>query len=324
MRSGVLVAAVMLTTLFAGCSDDGDVPEPTDGPIDCGDPGFADEPACRGDASIAGVVTDAAIKPLADVMVSVTVTGQGTLYTNTTAKGSFAFSGLAPGTYFVEASKLGYSTTQVAVEVVAGVEPKVTKILLQADTKSMPYYQAYQFQGYFECSFTGGVPGVGSVGYNACSAPNNVCAPDPATGDCVYDSGNVTQDNFGAFYSLDKVPTFVQSEMHWDSTQAAGNTLDLLHSYPDTSCEPFYCDYTATGTSPLVLRNNAAEIETARWGANETQLFVRAFSSQSSESQGTAGAVLEQSFTIYTHVFYGYLPPEGWTFGEDGDPPAPR
>ncbi|MEA3165369.1 MAG: hypothetical protein QOJ26_213, partial [Thermoplasmata archaeon] len=26
---------------------------------------------------------------------------------------------------------------------------------------------------------------------------------------------------------------------------------------------------------------------------------------------------------VYTHIFYGYAPPEAWQFSVDGDPPAP-
>jgi hypothetical protein len=39
---------------------------------------------------------------------------------------------------------------------------------------------------------------------------------------------------------------------------------------------------------------------------------------------GGIGIVLEQRVTVYTHVFYGHLPPPGWTFSSDGTPPSPN
>ncbi|MHB8633792.1 MAG: carboxypeptidase-like regulatory domain-containing protein [Thermoplasmatota archaeon] len=38
---------------------------------------------------------------------------------------------------------------------------------------------------------------------------------------------------------------------------------------------------------------------------------------------GGVGATVEQSFTVYTDVFYHFLPPAGWRLSHDGDPPIP-
>lgn len=36
-----------------------------------------------------------------------------------------------------------------------------------------------------------------------------------------------------------------------------------------------------------------------------------------------AGVTIQQDFTVYTHVFYGYAPPAGWLFHETGAVPGP-
>jgi hypothetical protein len=57
---------------------------------------------------------------------------------------------------------------------------------------------------------------------------------------------------------------------------------------------------------------------------DETDLAVRAFSGgMEQDPSGLVGASVEQEFTTYTHVFYGYTPPAGYRFSADGDPPAP-
>lgn len=35
------------------------------------------------------------------------------------------------------------------------------------------------------------------------------------------------------------------------------------------------------------------------------------------------GLQLDQEFTVYTHVFYNYLPPEDWRFLSDPSVPQP-
>ncbi|MFA5944219.1 MAG: carboxypeptidase-like regulatory domain-containing protein [Candidatus Thermoplasmatota archaeon] len=38
---------------------------------------------------------------------------------------------------------------------------------------------------------------------------------------------------------------------------------------------------------------------------------------------GGAGVVFEQRVTVYTHIFYGFTPPPGWTFSATGETPQP-
>jgi len=38
---------------------------------------------------------------------------------------------------------------------------------------------------------------------------------------------------------------------------------------------------------------------------------------------GGVGMALEQRVTVYTHMFYGYVPPADWRFSGAGAPPEP-
>lgn len=286
-------------------------------------------PPQAGTGAIRCVVVDAAVRPIAGAKVSTTVAGRGTVETMTGANGGCALTGLPAGTYFLTASKQGYFSAQTSVDVRAGVSPPVTKVQLMTDLATTPYYATSTFSGYIECSVTTPV-----YARAVCAAPNQA-AP------------NTTNDRFVAFHPLDRRPTWIQHEMVWDSTQQAGSAFQLVSSYATSEehqAGQIQGDLNSTvGTSPLILIPSAGDIARTRVGENGTGLVPRVFAGGADQTVNAVcdptnskflgfgtqnclfgtGATLEQSFTIYTHVFYGYAPPQDWTFGNDGDPPMP-
>jgi hypothetical protein len=261
---------------------------------------------------IRGIVVDTAVRPLAGVHLSLK-DGDKTLATDSLANGGFGFQGLAPGTYFITASKPGYSDVRVGADVKANDNsPAITKVAMEANPSTRPFVESYVFKGFIDCSATGVV-----VGVALCSVPNGAtCGLDPVP--C---SPDVTGDNARVRYQVPRVPTWVQSELVWTSTQALGTDLSLMYSY---SCDDpiYYCDHQVQGASPLLLTAGPADIQKVGIG-NETGLFVRVFNTGTGASQGTVGATLQQDFTLYTHLFYGFQPPEGYRFSKDGDPVLP-
>ncbi|MCA1812166.1 MAG: carboxypeptidase-like regulatory domain-containing protein [Halobacteriales archaeon] len=287
---------------------------------------------------IRGVVVDEGIRPLAGVLL--TATSQGSSFTaNSTSTGSFGFQGLPPGTYFVKAHKLGFRDTQVSTEVHAGVsDPHPLKVLLSLDsTYVKPYASATVFKGFIECGVV--TPGVGIA---VCSIPNGTtCGNDPVP--C---SANVTSDNFSMFIAVDGgVPLWIQHELVWDATQAAGNQFSLVartataEGFQGGSYEKDLPDQ-PTGESPLLAVVNTTTIKEYDIGRNGTGLAPAVFTGgvEGTGSQVCApdtpatnpfcafdtGVTLEQDFTMYTHVFYGFLPPEGYRFSNDGEPVPPQ
>lgn len=358
MRSVLLVAAMVLL-LFAGCtSKTGGTPSDTI-PV----PSVSVK-ATPTTGVIRGVVVDAAIHPLAGVLVSVPVAGKPAMTTTTAADGGFGVSGLPPATYFVSAKKAGFQPTQVSVEVQAGVdEPKPIKILLQPDPASAPYFTVFKFDGYIECSMTLVV-----LRFAACSL-----------------AASTTGDNFLADYTLDQPPQWIQSEAVWSSTQSAGDSMGL--SITDFSTANQENVNATDGPSPIFITVNATTAAERHYGTNNT-VTIRMFNSEYPPTDphamptvqdaykstvypaynGTApqqgkdaynttmnqcrptcegpmdrpdcipyptlfaaclgaggvGATLEQPFTVYTHVFYHYQPPHGWRFTHDGDYLPPK
>ncbi|MHB8633794.1 MAG: carboxypeptidase-like regulatory domain-containing protein [Thermoplasmatota archaeon] len=306
---------VVAMAVLAGCSSK---PAATQGP-DCSDPHNAQDPLCTHSStgSIRGVVTDAAIHPLAGVQVTVPLQGKPTLVANTTAAGSFGFSGLAPGTYFVQAVKPGFSPTQTSVDVVAGEIPKVTKIVMAADMTTKPYYEVYHYQGFIECSVNFVVNGLA-----ACSVPNAGCGQAPGA-PC-----NVTDDRFLVSYVPSGTLAWAQSEMVWQSTQQTGNQMDLLYTDFSNNNIDNYEDH--TGSSPDVVHANASVL--AKHVSASNPLTIRVFAgyvngtgpgAAPQDCCGAGGAV-EQQFDIYTVLFYGFTPPPGYLFIQDGEPHPPQ
>lgn len=300
----VLACLALLTVLFAGC---------TGSPADEAEADLVDDAEFDGLSAssttgvIRGVVVDEAVRPLGNAVVSLA----GSVPRNTTSSdaGAFSFAGLEPGTYFMTTTKAGFVTVQTSVDVVAGVdEPPIVKVLLVQDVATTPYFSVVVWNGFIECSMRVAVPGVINTGVNACNGVGN-------------------QDVNFPLAPLDAAPDLLQGEMIWQSTQALGSGLTLVVG-PPSCIDIKYAR--ADGSSPQVLRLNqtallAESADALDEGFNpDDGVCFRAFSWLASESQGTAGLIVQQKFDAYFHAFYNFLPREGWQFSVDGNPTIPQ
>ncbi|HUR61546.1 MAG TPA: carboxypeptidase-like regulatory domain-containing protein [Candidatus Thermoplasmatota archaeon] len=312
----LLLALLLCGTALAGCASKGASDQPSDTPLG------VEVVATATTGVVRGLVVDTAVRPLAGVELALRATGDRVLHTNSTATGGFGFQGLEPGTYFIKAVKPGFKSIQVSAEVKAGdSNPPLTRISLEADPSSRPFVEPYVFKGFIDCSVTTVV-----VGAAACALPNIVM-------------DNLTNDNTQVHYQPIRVPDWVQSEMVWRSTQALGESLSLAYSW---DCgETLLCDHQVRGTSPLLLAANDTAIAKVGMG-NSTDIYIRVFNTYNDATApppGTCapdlpqpvgkrcprgiGATIEQDFTIYTHVFYGFVPAAGYRFSADGEPKPP-
>ena len=309
-----LTAFLLVAVALAGCSSGGSEadPEPT-----------VDFDALELEATattgvIRGIIVDEAIRPVGNVVVTLKGTEERT--TTSTDEGSFGFDGLEPGTYFLDAAKPGYSSAQSSAEVVAGVaEPPIVKIQLTIDAATLPYSVLHKWDGFLEC-------GLSVIAL--CGAADGF-----------------TNDNFASVMVIDGVPLFIQSEVIWTTTTAASDELWLWHSSgskPDGAFNGTRNAYAwRQGPSPLVMTSNATEIEESEFGTNN-DLYLRMFTGSISGTRnpadpegcypgdpgpdvycGGVGYSIQQSFTVYTTAFFGYLPPEGWLFHVDGESKPP-
>jgi hypothetical protein len=311
MRAYVIATLAILATAFlAGCNSPSE-----DAATDSG-PTFDDLglQATSSTGLIRGVVVDEAVRPIPGARVK--LQGDQPMEAVTTDLGTFGFDDLEPGTYFMTIGKPGYFDAQQSADVVAGVaEPPIVKVQLAMDVANQPYYENYVFEGFIECSGT-----FVAVGYAVCSGPNIV---SELTG-----TDNVTQDDFGVRYALSKKPTWLQSEMVWQSTQALGDKMSVMYSWECDTNDGFLCDHGVAGTSPLLLTADAEAIEEINHGDYDQEIFVRVFNEGLDETQvgvgGGLGVTLQQRFTVFTHAFYGYEPTEGWRFSSGEPVPQPE
>lgn len=316
-KKTLTMALVLVATALAGCADGGS--DPLIAPDEPGLQGI-DVEATKDTGIIKGVVVDEAIRPVADAKVSVLVEGTDPKVVTTNSEGGFGFDGLKPGSYFLRVSKAGYKDAQLSTEVKANVQdPPAVKILLQVNPSTAPYFQELVFIGFIECSVS-----VIAAGYAACSGVGN--------------------DHFIEYYAIDGAPEFLQSEMIWDSTQAAGNRMTLLHSATgDSTLLTNYVD--VEGESPLLGQANKTTLETYKIGVGN-DLMIRVFNAPIEGTDiGTSvgdprdgdqcierpqlggcttglGATIQQEFAVYAHAFFNYLPPADWRFTEMGSPPS--
>jgi len=296
----ILVALALTVTVLAGCAQKAaDTQSATVDGIDVA--------PTQTTGIIRGIVVDTAVRPVAGVHLSLKA-GDKVLTTDSIANGGFGFQGLAPGTYFITAAKPGFNDVRTSADVKANdAAPPLVKISIEPNPASQPFVESYVFKGMIECSGTFVV-----VGAALCDLPN-IAAP------------NTTNDDTQVHYQVQRVPTWVQSEMVWDSTQALGTDLSLMYSYgPESGCDdPIYlCDDRVDGPSPLLLAAGPKDIQKVGIG-NSTDIYIRVFNTGTTTSQGLVGATIEQSFTVYTQVFYGFQPPDGYRFSKDGDPVVP-
>lgn len=251
-----------------------------------------------------GVVVDQAIRPIAGALVQLAPGAPDEKSTKTTDLGAFAFDGLPAGTYFVHVQKGGYAPAQQSADVVAGVsDPPAMKVQLLPDASyTPPYVETYVFDGFIECSF-GGAADSGDYGVeNACSESVGPLTP-------FSNSQTFVQ------YNLSKAPTWVQSEAVWESTQAASKSLDLNFAIADASELDGWKDLSVDGPSPLL--NTMDNGTAATYDGKDNVLTLRVF--PWTDAYPGPIVALEQKFTVYTHVFYGFQPPADWRFSS-GDP----
>jgi hypothetical protein len=327
VRGPTLAAVVAL--LLAGCADPA--------------PPAAEGAAPAGLGTLRGLVVDEAVRPLAGA--TVTATGNsGTLNGTTGADGLFQFDGLAPGVYLVEVTKATYSSHQQAVDVREGTEAPLAKFQLSFQADSVPYANLYKYDGFYEC---------GLYGMRVCSNINILTWVVLCQyGLCL---GNITNDRSLFFQYVEAGPQLIQTELTWTPTSAAGEAFAYLIGGGNeeelrggVGLPAFNGTY---GPSPLMLRisnheaedtwckRNNQDCETPRTldgsGIGTTRaLLVQIDTGPVVEVPGCAvpgttmnpcgaGAVVQQPFTMYTTVFYGYEPGVDWRFTAEGRVPPP-
>lgn len=296
---------LLLAFVLAGCTSGGGGGAGTDG-----GPG-TDAPQVEATSTtggIRGVVVDDAVRPIKGALVQVDTTSKNV---TTGEDGTFVFSGLEPGTYFVSVSHPLYKSAQASAEVVAGdSSPKVTKILLVRSVFASPYMATVQFDGYIVCSANAVLPLVGGILSEECGEGVGV----PGVGRVGGQSNNNVEFDFyvdGPF-----VKSMVVEQV-WEATSDAGRAL-YSPIATEWVCDPICSGHTFAeieGESPTYQYIDNATLEPLNLSsAAPVSIFTWA-----SPSTTPIGVTLNQQYSEYVTMFY-YLPaPEGWSL-VNGDP----
>lgn len=296
----VLVVAALA---FAGCAQDRDqTEEATEGPqVEVGE--------------LHGVVVDDTIQPLAGATVTA---GPGDLQATTDRNGSFVFRDLDPGTYTLTATLDGYLESTVVGSVLRDRASPVVKIILPIDTEQLAFVSPYTFKGLFECG--GGIDDI------TCSNVNIITW-------VVLGLGNVTNDRSLFLQWIDGPPTYLQTELVWESTQPLGDSLGFAvggatEEQLSTGMATTH-NYTF-GPSPLVLTIPQPELNDSGIGVDRA-LLTQVVPAPWQDIPGGCviydpcgpGVQAMQPFETFTHAFYGFKPEDGWQFSIDGTPSPP-
>lgn len=276
MRRGLLVAlmrwalSLVVAMILAGCSS------PT--PAAAGDEPVPTATATTGIARI--IVVDDALHPIANANVS--TAGSSWL---TDPEGIVIVGPLEPGVHIIAVDMTGYFSLSRAITIEAGVlSPKVEMFQISADSSTAVFYELAHWTGFLHCGVS-----VANLGVAACNL--------------VYDAYNE------AHFPLTQVPTFVQTELVWQSTQALSQELTIIHTGKSI--------YTrGDGPSPLVIQADRETLAAQLPDDLDLVTFVYPPST-------TLDASFNQAFNVYTTVFYNFLPAEGWTFTTNGAPVPP-
>lgn len=233
---------------------------------------------------IRGVVVDAAVRPVAEAQVTVTsdlLDEPRSMASN--SEGLFLFSKLPPGAYQVHAEKEGFLAGRMATDVQAGVEtPPIVKILLELDPAALPYVQVYQWDGFIECSFS-----LLLVRFAACSGVGN--------------------DHFLEEYTFEGPPSYIQSEMTWQSTQALGDEMQL--SVTDASTGVQVQINASAGKSPVLLGINETQIQKFGLGVNNTPWW-RVFNDAVDETDVAPDEEVQDAWGSVVYPVYNSTAPQ--------------
>lgn len=294
MRLEPLLLALAL--LLSGCTGgDAAGPAAEPAPQTVSVVGPADSGSLEDAGSIEGLVVDESVAPIAGATVGI----DGFPQTATSGPdGAFAFNGVPGGTYTVFAAALGFGSAGKSVEVRVGEISTVTFTLTSIAIENATYTELTVFNGFIPCGF-----GLIAVTLSAACPTGSSFTP-----------GTDTE-------VLTSVVT-IFDELVWTQNSAASATRLYMDAGYDQTCNP--CSYAErygrapSGPSPLLLRMDGpfkgisdAEDQDEMYEVHH-QVWVPGNdgSTQGQPVGGLPVVVIEQSFTLYTTLFYGEPAPE--------------
>lgn len=316
VRKPSWAALAFVSFLLAGCAGSGaksDAPSTPSASISAtGDP-LSDAGSVR-----VTVVDDTAL-PIEGATVGIV---QLALQVTTDASGTAFFGNLAPGTYQVAATQLGYTSGAKAVAVEADQETGVTLVLAPIIVET-PFHETFgPLQGYFECRMGAWAAAYGSwtSGCGSVPVPLVGFTPSPWTND----------NSILRFHAVNNNTASVIGDMQWTPSAVGTSTaLRFAFSFTGRPSNHWWC--AGEGPSPLQWSWHAqGESVCSNVGSSDDEPVPRTHDDDGEpiELRVYANApfgrednpvyvTLQQRFEIITTVFYVDPAPEGYSgFGD--------
>jgi hypothetical protein len=322
---GWLACGVVAALLLAGCVGSS-APKATDAALN-----NLSVPVSQTTGGIKGVVVDGAIAPIAGAKVSLALPTGGNQTQVADKEGRFVYSGLAPGTYFLTASAPLYHAAQTSAEVKAGVDPPVTKILLQPLFSQKPYHQSIKQKGFFECSQAG----IGLYSSSNCVTDYCPIVENPSTCNGLPTAmlDNVTNQNREWHADVGDGWQTMVFEMTWSPTaQGTSSNMGMTVSTYKPTRDPGHWFASVAGPNPLRFELDVGKVHATASGVEPKMVPATGMSRMSyfvsvREPDGSQcvfdcvppGIALNQDFEVFLTQFYYGVPPDGWSFVH-GDP----
>lgn len=287
--------ALLAVALLSGCVGSG------------GDPTTDDLPGLSVDqqtGGIRGVVVDGAIAPVAGAKVALANDGPSTV---SDKAGLFTFTHLKPGDYFLSVSKPGYTTVQQSATVTAGdATPPIVKVQIALVPGKQPYLETYKLNGFYECAFSFGIPGVTPVITDQCDFGVRT-AYDEANGTVPYPAPrNALQGSNTLYFDVGADTLSIIQEAFWTDETVPDMMVTLSSTPIDNGCDCSDKDYLEVyQPSPTYGRLDAGK-DALPLGE---RVVARGFLDWNSPATAT-----NLQFTILTSLFHNYKAPDGWTF----------
>ena len=315
-RASLAAPLTVLVLLLAGCAG-GSGTDSADG---------LDQVVAQ-PGTIAGVVVDQAIRPLAGVLVEVAGTE---IRAQSGDDGGFVLEGVAAGVHLVKASHGLYDTQQQTVEVLEGQAGASVRFQLTRVILATPYMQVLKFDGFLVCSV-----GFWLYASEECGEGVGVPCEVPSVG-CQRVGGQGNNFAQWDFYLDGGFARTLVVEMTWEPTSDTLREFQL-NLGNDWTCDPT-CNGNALnvtgGPSPLYATVDFPQNLTLKDGTpitmdSETRFstFVwpnwgcSNFGAPSPDCAQQLNFAFNQPYQVFATAFY-YLPaPPGWSFlAGDADP----
>lgn len=287
----VLIAVCLAALAFAGCISSGD--DPVDAPSEAG---ASEAEATDTTGALQGKVANAALESLEGADVAAVLDGNVAAETETDAQGRYAFSGLAPGKYIVQATAILHKNAARSVTIEAGKVASLDLMLERIGAMGTDVV-GDEFRGLMSVGAEARHPALAEAG-----SPTSGLSMTWAAGD----------ENHRVSFDFDVLPERLETilvEVYWNNPNVGlrGNIWYKPNCNPGP-CDPEHEFAQEAGFGTITMRVDRPEEGWPAFTAEKEELTIYMWT-YSTEEQPVVLAY-QQPYDVYYELWYGSGAPE--------------